>query len=319
MPQKKCCRFDISERKCQLRSLFLMPMFPCLYINRMTPQKESISIKLVATDLDGTLLKDDKSISPVDLKSLERLGEKGILRVAATGRNLHKVKEVLQLNTPFDYIVFSSGGGVFDWKNQQLLNSVQFRTETLSNIFVHLLSAKVNFYVFSPIPDNNRFCYHRGAGKCNEFDSYLKRHLGDYKVLDVNHLPEKAGQYMAIIPNIEILFEQLKSELLSAISGIKVIRTTSPVNPDFIWVEIFPESVSKGDGICWLCDKMGIDHSSTAGIGNDFNDLDMLDFVEYPFVLGNSPSILHKKYTFVRATNNQNGVSEVLKMIFPVL
>ena len=64
---------------------------------------------------------------------------------------------------------------------------------------------------------------------------------------------------------------------------------------------------------------MGIDYSTTAGVGNDFNDLDMLDFVEYPFVLGNSPSILHKKYTFVRATNNQNGVSEVLKMIFPVL
>mgnify|MGYP001209453390 CR=1 FL=1 len=294
-------------------------MFPRLYIHKMTHQTKSTSVKLVATDLDGTLLKDDKSISTVDLNSLERLGEKGILRVAATGRSLYKVKEVLQLNAPFDYIVFSSGGGIFDWKKQQLLNSVQFKSKSLSNLFAHLLSAKVNFYVFNPIPDNNRFCYHRGAGKCNEFDNYLKRHNGDYELLDINHLPEKAGQFMAIIPNIEFLFEQLKSEFLSSISGIKVIRTTSPVDPDFIWVEIFPETVSKGDGIRWLCDQIGIDYSSTAGVGNDFNDLDMLDFVEHPFILGNSPSILQKKYTFIRATNNQNGVSEVLRMIFPVL
>ncbi len=282
----------------------------------MTHQTKHGLVKLVATDLDGTFLKDDKSISIADLESLERLGEMGVLRVVATGRSMHKVKDVLPLKTPFDYIVFSSGGGVYDWKNQHLLTSEQFKPETLTELIRHLVSVDINFYVFDPIPNNNRFLYHRGAGKCNEFDNYLYRHNGDYEKLTPDNLPTEAGQIMAIIPHNEMLFDQLKSKILSLITGIKVIRTTSPVDPDFIWMEIFPETVSKGHGIRWLCDQLGIDYSATAGIGNDFNDIDMLDFVEHPYILKNSPPILHKKYTLVEATNNQNGFSEALNMSF---
>jgi Cof subfamily protein (haloacid dehalogenase superfamily) len=284
----------------------------------MTKQTINNSIKLIATDLDGTFLKDDKSISSVDFKSLERLEEKGLLRVVATGRSMHKVKEVLPSETPFNYIVFSSGGGIYDWEKQQLLTSVQFKPETLSKLLSHLLSANINFYVFKPIPNNNQFCYHQGAGECREFDNYLHRHQGDYEKLSSNNFPTEAGQIMAIIPHNEILFEQLKFELLSSIEGIKVIRTTSPVDPDFIWLEIFPEMVSKGHGIRWLCDQLGIEYTATVGIGNDFNDIDMLDFVGHPFILGNSPLSLHEKYTLVKVTNNQNGFSEALKMGFSI-
>ena len=73
-------------------------------------------VKLVATDLDGTFLKNDKTISKKNLESLHLMGEKGIVRVAATGRNLQKTKDVILPEIPFDYIVFSSGAGVFDWR-----------------------------------------------------------------------------------------------------------------------------------------------------------------------------------------------------------
>ena len=71
-----------------------------------------MKVELFATDLDGTLLRDDKSISRDDWKSLHLLGEKGIVRVAATGRSMFKVKQVLPKDTPVDYIVFSSGAGI---------------------------------------------------------------------------------------------------------------------------------------------------------------------------------------------------------------
>ena len=78
-------------------------------------------IRLIATDLDGTLLKSDKSISEKDWKTLEYLASKQIVRVAATGRSLFKVKQVLPENAPFDFIVFSSGAGIYDWKNKNIL------------------------------------------------------------------------------------------------------------------------------------------------------------------------------------------------------
>ena len=65
-------------------------------------------LKMVVTDLDGTLLQNDHSISKEDLETLLLLGELGICRVAATGRNLYKVRLALKPADPFDYVICSS-------------------------------------------------------------------------------------------------------------------------------------------------------------------------------------------------------------------
>lgn len=268
-------------------------------------------IKLIATDLDGTFLRDDKSVSVIDLGTLRLLGGKGVIRVAATGRSLHKVNEVLPPDTSFDFVVFSSGGGVYDWKSKELLVSEHFDAEISIDLCRFLVGLKLNFVVFRPIPENNLFKYHKGADRCREFENYLKRHAGDFSELKVDDYTELAGQLMAIIPNDEVLFDELRREITRAFGGIRVIRTTSPVDQRFIWLEIFPDTVSKGHGIRWLCDRLGIDYSSTVGIGNDFNDIDMLDFVGHPFILGNSPQGLRGRYCLVESTNNNSGFTEV--------
>ncbi|HKK82263.1 MAG TPA: HAD hydrolase family protein, partial [Prolixibacteraceae bacterium] len=120
-------------------------------------------IKLVGVDLDGTLLNDTKSISDTDIKTLQFLGEQKIIRVAATGRSLYKVKEVLQPELPLDYIVFSSGGGIYDWNSGGILLSEHFDSSIAKNVCKHLLASNYNFFVYKPIPDNNLFYYHKGA------------------------------------------------------------------------------------------------------------------------------------------------------------
>jgi Cof subfamily protein (haloacid dehalogenase superfamily) len=276
---------------------------------------ENDLIKLVATDLDGTLLRDDKSISEADLTSLKFLAERKIVRVAATGRSMHKVKEVLPENTPFDFIVFSSGGGVYDWNRKALLISEQFGSDKTNEICDFLLNRSLNFFIYRPIPENNLFQFHRGAAECSEFEWYLNRHNGDYSELNVVLFPVVSGQFLSIIPNDENLFESIKSELNAEIKGIKVIRTTSPVDTRYIWLEIFPETVSKGHGLKWLCDFLSIPYSKTSGIGNDYNDQDMFNFVAKPFLLGNSPLALKKVYPSVSETNNESGFSKILSVI----
>lgn len=272
-------------------------------------------IRLIATDLDGTLLKSDKSISKIDWKTLENLASKHIVRVAATGRSLFKVKQVLPENAPFDFIVFSSGAGVYDWKNKQILQCEQFSEPVVANLCGHLLVSGFNFFVFKPIPNNNLFWYHRGAGACIEFDNYLARHNGDYNEFDLNSMPTEAGQMMAVIPNNDSIFEKLKNEIYKACDGIKVIRATSPVNPAFTWFEIFPETVSKGHGIKWLCNFLDIEQKATVGVGNDYNDTEMFEYVAYPFVLKNGVEALTKKYRSVGKTNNENGFSAVVEYL----
>jgi len=273
-------------------------------------------IKLVATDLDGTLLTNQKKISEPDWNSLQKLGEMGVVRVAATGRSLFKVKEVLPENSPFDYIVFSSGAGVVDWKNDELLQHEYFSKNTTEELLKHMLTGNFNFFVFKAIPNNNQFYYHRGADVCIEFENYLTRHEGDFEALNGRSKLDDAGQILAIIPNNEKLFESLKAEILQACKNVRVIRATSPVNNAFIWLEVFPDSVSKGHGIKWLCDQLKIEYSATVGVGNDYNDQDMFEFVAHPYVLSNGIDELKKKYSNVAETNENNGFTAVIERLF---
>jgi Cof subfamily protein (haloacid dehalogenase superfamily) len=273
------------------------------------------TISLVATDLDGTLLKDDKTISDTDLNTLIRLAANGIIRLAATGRSLYKVNEVLAHNIPFNYIVFSSGGGVYDWNAKKLLVSEHFKKDISVRLCRFLVELNLDFVVFQPIPENNLFLFHQGVSSSIEFKNYLERHTGDFSELDIESYSYFAGQFMSIIPNDETLFSSISRKLSSTFNGIRIIRTTSPIDKRFTWLEIFPDTVSKGHGIRWVCDRLKIPYSDTAGVGNDFNDIDMLDFVGHPFILGHSPSGLHGKYGSVIETNNQSGFSKVIELL----
>lgn len=277
---------------------------------------ENDSIKLIATDLDGTLLDDSKEISSEDFKTLEKLGEMGIVRVVATGRSLHKVREVLSPSAPFDYIVFSSGSGIFDWQRQILLKSYSFESHVLQKIVDLLKEENHDFFVFKPIPFNNEFSFFRTENENAEFDDYLDKHKGGYAPFDLYNSINSSGQVMAILPNKKEVFESLKSKLIESIETLRVIRTTSPISGDSIWTEIFPEGVSKGDGILWLCGYLNIDREKSCGIGNDYNDSEMFEVVGHPYLVGNAPEPLCNMYPKVSATNNQSGFTACVEKLF---
>ena len=114
-------------------------------------------VKMVVTDLDGTLLQSDQSISPADKETLERLGNLGLCRVAATGRNLFKVRLVLNENSPFDYVIFSSGAGIMDWKTQRLIQAMSIPQAVTEEITHYLIHEKQNFKISRELPDNHNF------------------------------------------------------------------------------------------------------------------------------------------------------------------
>jgi Cof subfamily protein (haloacid dehalogenase superfamily) len=257
-------------------------------------------IKLVATDLDGTFLKDNRTVSERNLEALHRLGEKNIVRVVATGRNLRKVEEVLSPDVPFDYIVFSSGAGVYNWKEKKHLFNRNISPDSSHRLSTHFKQKDYNFYAFAPAPGNHRLWYHRGQNECEEFNRYFSFHDSYSEPLTGNgKLENGTCQFMLIIQENEQDFAQLKEEIESQCEQIRVIRSSSPVTKGYIWVEVFHHEVSKGQGVNQVCNLLGIDPSETAGIGNDYNDLDLLGFTKYSFLTSNAPTPLKRFFTLV--------------------
>lgn len=264
---------------------------------------------IIFTDLDGTLLNSKGECSPVDYNSLLALKEKQIIRVAATGRSLFSAHKVLAPDFPIDYLIFSSGAGIMDWQHKKILHRQQLNSTQVISITKTLKNSDVDFMLHYPIPENHHFVYH-STGKENP-DFYKRIEI--YKPFaEPMFLSEEtfgaACQFIAIIPKDVDLYTKI-AELFP---DIKVIRATSPLDHESIWIEIFPVEVSKGKAARWLCSYLNIDTSNSIGIGNDYNDIDLLDFTSQSFVVANAPDDLKAIYP-VCGHHNESAFSEVVK------
>jgi len=263
------------------------------------------NIKLVATDLDGTFLKDDRTISPKNLEALRLLGEKKIIRAVATGRNLKKVKEVLNEHVPFDYIVFSSGAGVFDWNLKRYIYTQNIVKKSSKKLLHYFIEKKLNFHAFYAAPENHKHWYYRGENFCEEFERYFSFNNAFASELDTENLPAtELCQFLIIIPEDGKVFDEMKSDIEAVCPEIRVVRTSSPITAGYIWIEIFHKSVSKGNGIKQICKLHDINAKDTLGIGNDYNDFDLLDFTGRSFLTENAPAEIKEIYE--TAPSNEN-------------
>ncbi|PLX19179.1 MAG: hypothetical protein C0597_05550 [Marinilabiliales bacterium] len=267
---------------------------------------------MVITDLDGTLLNDHREVSLDDMKTLYWLGENDIVRVIATGRNFFSINKVLKPNFPIDYLIFSSGAGIYDWKKKKLLNSQFISGDEVMQLSQILMDHSVDFMIHEMIPDNHKFVYYQ-TGKSNpDFESRIKIYKEFAFELDpLTEDYKHACQILAVFPNDISLFDEIKQKF----DDIKIIRTTSPLDGDSIWMEIFPQTVSKGHGIEWLCNELNINQKSTISIGNDYNDIDMLEFTAKKYIVENAPDELKKRFPICKS-NKESGVTSALSLHF---
>ncbi|MCD4834364.1 MAG: Cof-type HAD-IIB family hydrolase [Bacteroidales bacterium] len=274
----------------------------------------STNWEMIITDLDGTLLNNNREVSLTDMKTLFWLGENNIIRVIATGRNFFSLRKVLKDNFPIDYLIFSSGAGVYDWKNKTLMHSQYMPDYEVRQISEILINHNVDFMIHEMIPENHKFVYHRSGNHNPDFERRIKIY-NDFAI-ELNPKTESyqhACQIIAVFPNNISLFDEIKQKF----SDIKIIRTTSPLDGDSIWMEIFPEIVSKGYGIDWLCNELNIDPVKTISIGNDYNDIDMLEYTAEKFVVDNAPDDLKEKFPVCKS-NQENGFTDVVLRFFDV-
>ncbi|RZT92301.1 hypothetical protein EV201_2772 [Ancylomarina subtilis] len=271
-------------------------------------------IKIVISDLDGTLLPSQGEVSDRDLETLNRLQKEKIVRVIATGRNLYSVLSVLPDDFPIDYLIFASGAGIYDWKKKQLIFSQKLDSELVHEISLELMSLENDFMILDPIPNNHQFAYYRSGKPNPDFD----RRLSLYKPFasPIGHSDDTqrdACQLIVILSNCINGFNQLKAKF----EKVKIIRATSPLDHESIWMEIFPLHISKAYGAEWLCNYLDINPVLSMVIGNDYNDLDLLEWGKHPFVVSNAPKELREKYQVSKSADESgfsHAVDQVLKL-----
>jgi HAD superfamily hydrolase (TIGR01484 family) len=263
---------------------------------------------LFIMDFDGTLLRSDRTFANLDLNALKRLGDQGVVRAIATGRSLYSFNTVAVSNLPVDFVIFSTGAGVFQHPGGQIVRKVSLEPKEVERACVVLKAAKLDFMVHRTIPDNHSFAYFQSKGGNADFERRLS--LYDqfaFPLVESSGGFGPATQLLAIVPpqGAKPVLENIRNEL----SDFNVIQTTSPLDGKSTWIEIFPTAVSKSLAAAWLAQELGIDKGLIVAVGNDYNDLDLLEWSAMGYVVANAPADLKTRFPAV-ASNNHSGVAE---------
>ncbi len=267
---------------------------------------------LFITDFDGTLLRTDRTLAEKDLETLERLGRMNIVRVIATGRSLYSLNRAVDSSLPIDYIIFSTGAGIMKYPEGNLLRKVDLDPDAVRSTIKTLMDAELNFMVHRPVPDNHQFAY--WSFRTDETDFFRRIELykecswpldGDYDGFGA------AAQLLAVVSNGRVT--ELLDSLRNRLPKLTIIRTTSPLDGKSTWIEFFHPEVSKSRAADWLAAQLGIHRKNTLSVGNDYNDLDLLEWADRRYVVDNAPQELKDRFPVV-SSNNHCGVNEAVNI-----
>ncbi len=267
-------------------------------------------MKIVFTDLDGTLLDNNAKISLKNLDTLNLLKQKDIINVAVTGRNLYSCRKVLARELPIDYLIFSTGIAIMDFRTSEIISKKHFKSTKAREIAEALFFFKKNMFIHKSAPDNHYF-YFKSFEHNPEFERRFKLYsefaieLNDIKSL------KNVSQFLMILSTDDNDFFYLKNTVSQKIKEIKIIRATSPINHKNIWFEIYPKNVSKAYAAIELCNLLNVDILDTVSVGNDYNDVDLLEVTGKSYIVENAPEELKNKFENV-SSNQNDGFSEAV-------
>jgi hypothetical protein len=265
---------------------------------------------MVVTDLDGTLLGPDGALHEKDVKALTELGQNGFVRVIATGRSLFSLSKALPQDFPADYVVFSTGTGVAAFPSRRLLGSLKLEPAQVGIAVDVLQELQIDFSIQEPVPRNHRFQYWLSGRDNPDFARRLELYRNFCEPFTLTRKPiTPAAQVIAILPPSEKA--ATVSLVRQRLSELTVVRATSPLDHQSIWTEIFPAGAGKGKAIARLAAGFGITVENILAIGNDFNDVDMLEQAGTGFMVDNAPDELKEIYPTV-AANSRAAVAEAI-------
>ena len=263
---------------------------------------------IAATDFDGTLYRTDWSVSQRNIETLKMLERRHILRVIVTGRSFYSLTSAIDEKFPVDYYILSSGSGVYSKKQRALIYKTSMPRVEARKIGELLLSLNCDFMVHEVLPDNHLFSYRRSGKPNRDFEArirYYEEH--GREINDLLSLNEDVSQFLVIEKQGSTLFETLRERL----KDCTVIRTTSPLDHESSWIEIFPKGTNKGSTLQWLTGRYGLTRDNVFSIGNDFNDLHMLYWARSSFVVANASAPLLDEFRVV-SSNDNDGFSEAI-------
>ena len=252
--------------------------------------RTTISTKLVALDVDGTLARAGSPIDPTILAALRDVANSGIQVVIATGRGWQTMRETARLLPPSAYLVLNNGAAIRAVADGRLIESrevphaaadqarLAFRAAGLPAIWIESATSGYRYLVegdWRTFPPYRLYLEPKGA-----------------RVVRLAHpdLAPPPAQVFGLAPSK--VSADLEHELRSTLGDRAEIVIWRSRRLESVGLEVLPPGVTKGAVVAQLAERLGVRAVDAVAVGDDLNDLEMLDWAGRGLAVQGSPEPL---------------------------
>ena len=284
--------------------------------------------KLVAIDLDGTMLNSSGVVTDRTKKAIEAAKKNGTEIIIASGRPIDSIKAIANEIKSDKYFIAGNGAIIYDIKNDQVIydkylkkekvleiikiceqNSISYNVYTDKTILAKALKYNVLYYHKENLkkPENKK----TNISIVKDMYEYVKD-LKDEKFLKMTICDEHKSIFNSIIRKISAI-DEIEVLDLSHISRKTIKQGTEEFLIEYYYTEISSVNVDKWTAIEFLIEKLGIKKEEVIAIGDNMNDKKMIENAGLGVVMKGSTPVVVEKADVVADSNNDDGVAKILE------
>lgn len=263
--------------------------------------------QLIACDLDETLLQADRSISQKNIDAIQAAQKLGVKFVPATGRNYISVQPTLEQlglkNLAGEYVISFNGGAITENKGNRVLQTQGLTFEMGNELFKRGLQYDVCIHVYTRDKvyvyrlDESEKSYQAGRMELDEFDAESLDFIKDQEIIKVLYM-NTDRQYL----------QKIESDLSDVTGDLDVSYSSNR------YIEFNKKGVNKGGGLQTLANLLGIDMKNVIAIGDNFNDLSMIQAAGLGIGVQNTVEAMKAECDVItQATCDQSAIAEVIE------
>lgn len=267
-------------------------------------------IKLIASDLDGTLLTDKKELSKVTRAALDMAISNGIYMIPATGRSFKAVPDMIKNYPGVEYVITSNGGAIYSVSKKERIYQCLLEAESAVKILKMERPVNVVMEIFIkgiPYSEEAYVLEPEKYGATQYGARYVKETRTPIKNIEkFAQEHQKELDSMAFVCRDTEVKKALWKKLEQEIPDIYVTSSVGHL------LEIGHKNAGKGNTLLYLMEQLGVKPEEAMAFGDADNDTSMLKAVKYGIAVDNGTRACKDAAAFVTASNEEDGVAKAI-------
>lgn len=261
--------------------------------------------KLIALDMDGTLLREDKTISKKTKEAIKKARDLGVKTVLATGRPLEGVQKYLKELDMFndgDIVLSYNGSVIQETKSKKMISQIGLKGTDYKELYKVSEELGVNIHAFSET-------YGLTSPKDSEYTRVEAEINGiDIKFMPVSEIKDDENMIkIMMIDTPEVLEKAIANLPKDLYERYTIVRSA----PHFL--EFLNKNANKGEGVKRLAELLNIKREEVIAMGDAGNDLHMIEYAGLGIAMGNAFDEVKEKANYVTDTNDNDGVAKAIE------